>query len=159
MTSSQNSSLTTVVFVSPPALTNSLHHHSPRCPTLFDCHFAQCLAVMSSVVLQGGLIDRSPTVRQIMSNAVLLLPCDYSLNVPVNQICGHCVRMACSSGAVRRGVDRQIMLKWDSYREALTGKGNKALFGCLSCREVENWHYFVSGLFKSIHLDGVGVGR
>lgn len=114
---------------------------------------------MSSVVLCSGLIDKSPTVRQVTSSAALLLPCDYSLDVPVNQICVHCVNMAQSSGAVRQQVDRQIMLKWDSYREALTEKGNKTLFGCLSWREVENWHYFVSSLFKSIHLNGVGVGR
>lgn len=114
---------------------------------------------MSFGVLHSGLIDKSPAVRQAVSDAALLPPCDYLLNVPVNQICGHCVNMACSSGAVRQHVDRQITLKWNSYREALTEKGNKALFGCLSWREVKNWHYFVSSLFRSIHLDGVGVGR
>lgn len=113
---------------------------------------------MSFVVLHNGLTDRSPTVRQVVSNAALLLPCDYSLNIPVNQICGHCVNMARSSGAVRQQVDRQIMLKWNSNREALTEKGNKALFGCLGRGGVENWHYFVSSLFKGIHLDGEGVG-
>lgn len=111
------------------------------------------------LLLHSGLNDKSLTVRQVVCNAALLLPCDYSLNAPVNQICGHGVNMARSSGAVRQQVDRQIMLKWDSYREALTEKGNKALFGCLSWREVENWHYFVSSLFKSIHLDEEGMER
>lgn len=159
VTSSQNSSLTTAVSVSPPALTNSSHQHAPTCPLLFDWQLIRCLAVMSFVVLHSGLIDKIPTVKQVVSNAALLHPCDYSLNIPVNQICGHCVNMARSSGAARQQVDRQITLKWDSCREALTEKGNKALFGCLSWREVENWHYFVSSTFKSIHLDGVCVGR
>lgn len=159
VTSSRNSSLTTAVSVSPPALSYSSHQHAPTCPLLFDWQLTRCLAVMSFFVLHSRLIDKSPTVRQVMSNAALLLPCDYSLNVPVNQICGHCVNMARSSGAVRQQVDIQITLKWDSYRVALTERGNKALFGCLSWREVENWHYFVSSLFKIIHLYGEGVGR
>lgn len=155
VTSSRNSSRTTAVSVSPPALTNFSHQHAPTCPLLFKWQLTRSLAVMSIFVLHSGLIDKSPTVRQVMSSAALLLPCDYSLNIPVNQISRHCVNMA--SGPVGRQVDRQITLKWDSHREALTEKGNKALFGCLSWRERENWHYFVSSLFKSIHLVGEWV--
>lgn len=137
VTSSPNSSLTTAVSVSPPALTNSSNQHAPTCPLLSDWQLTRCLAVMSFGVLHSGWMDKSPTVRQAMSNAALLPPCDYSLNVPVNQICGHCVNMACSSGATRQHVNRQITRKWNSYREALTKK--KAMKHYLGVWAGEKW--------------------